>query len=245
MREVGRAVEPIPDQNVSPPPLPHGGKIERPKKMLQEIATEMSSGYTIKAVCARITDMDVSAIGNAERAAWKRYMSYALLAIARGIDKKALVDAIFGKGAKPSKTFQNMYSMADKARNTVLGNHSWDDVRALPIDQATTIVLGMINRHMTTLSCSSKNDYDRFCNLSPAEADAKRKAETELASDPVASPLPLKVKSTRSLTEMITEMIVRSVSNEARLVFAENLLAEMANVAAAQQNVQDPWLTAA
>ncbi|WP_156383290.1 hypothetical protein [Rhizobium sp. Root483D2] len=139
-------------------------------------------------------------------------MTYALLAIARGIDKKALIDAIFGKGAKPSKTFQNMYSMADKARNTVLGNHSWDDVRALPIDQATTMVLGMINRHMTMLSCSSKNDYDRFCNLSPAEAEAKRKTEMGSASEPVAPPLPLKVKLSKSLTEIITEVSIRAPS---------------------------------
>lgn len=60
----------------------------------------------------------------AEWAAWKRYMGNALLAIVSGVDKKSPRGSIFGNGAKPSNTFQNMYSMADEARNTVLGIRS-------------------------------------------------------------------------------------------------------------------------
>ncbi|TAU37806.1 hypothetical protein ELI44_32970 (plasmid) [Rhizobium ruizarguesonis] len=104
-----------------------------------------ASGYQTSTVIARIMDMDVDAVGNAEKAAWKRYMGLALLAIAKSVDKKKLIEAIFGKGGKPSKTFQNMYSMADKARNTVLGNRSWDDIRAMPIDAAMDTVMMSIN----------------------------------------------------------------------------------------------------
>lgn len=217
--------------------------------MPQDQIVETAAGYTVKAVCTRIADMDVAAAGNGERAAWKRYMSYALLAIARGVDKKALIEAIFGKGAKASKTFQNMYSMADKARNTVLGNHSWDEVRALPIDQATTMVIGMVNSHMATLLCTSKNDYDRFCNLSPAEAHAKRMADVEMTAEPVVPALPPTAPGLTPLIDLIRdrldksplpdrmaamELLARSVGDEPRRVFAENLLAEMANMAAAQ-----------
>ncbi|MGO7308741.1 hypothetical protein ACCS91_33340 [Rhizobium ruizarguesonis] len=154
--------------------------------MTAALASEAkASGYQTSTVIARIMDMDVDAVGNTEKAAWKRYMGLALLAIAKSVDKKKLIEAIFGKGGKPSKTFQNMYSMADKARNTVLGNRSWDEIRAMPIDAAMDTVLMSINSHMSSLEVTSKNDYDKVCNLSPSEAadkreaDAKAKAEAE------------------------------------------------------------------
>lgn len=150
-------------------------------------ATEVkATGYQTATVVARIMDMDVDAQGNAEKAAWKRYMGLALLAIAKGVDKKKLIEAVFGKGGKASKTFQNMYSMADKARNTVLGNRSWDEIRAMNMDEATATVLTMINRHMLTLDVSSKNDYDKVCNLSPSEAAAKREADKAAANEEAA-----------------------------------------------------------
>ncbi|WP_051903850.1 hypothetical protein [Neorhizobium vignae] len=145
--------------------------------MTQVLEAAKVAGYQTSTVIARIMDMDVDAQGNGEKAAWKRYMGLALLAIAKSVDKKKLIEAVFGKGGKPSKTFQNMYSMADKARNTLLGNRSWDEIRAMPMDEAMSTVLLSINAHMSALEVSSKNDYDKVCNLSPAEAAAKREAD--------------------------------------------------------------------
>ncbi|NEI32169.1 hypothetical protein [Rhizobium ruizarguesonis] len=152
--------------------------------MTAALASEAkASGYQTSTVIARIMDMDVDAVGNTEKAAWKRYMGLALLAIAKSVDKKKLIEAIFGKGGKPSKTFQNMYSMADKARNTVLGNRSWDEVRAMPIDAAMDTVMMSINSHMSSLEVTSKNDYDKVCNLSPSEAADKREADKKAKAE--------------------------------------------------------------
>ncbi len=147
---------------------------------------KVAKGYTTKTIIDRIADMDMDAGGNAEKAAWKRYLSYALLGMAKGIDKKALIEGVFGKGGKPSKNFQNMYSMAGKCRHTVLGNAGWDDVRPLGIDDALEATLGFINRHMATLDVTSKNAYDAVCHLSPAEAAAAKEAEAAAKAEATA-----------------------------------------------------------
>jgi hypothetical protein len=141
-------------------------------------ATEnKATGYAVKTVVARIVDMDVDAIGNGEKAAWKRYTVLALLAMAKGVDKKALINEVFGKGNKPSKTFQNMWSLADKARTPMLGNYKWSDIAVMPIEEAIATALGMLNRHMATLDVTSKNEYDRFATSSPDEVKATRERE--------------------------------------------------------------------
>lgn len=67
-----------------------------------EFKASATAGYAVKAVAMRIADMDVDAAGNGEKAAWKRYLALALLAMAKSADKAAMVEAIFGKGAKSS-----------------------------------------------------------------------------------------------------------------------------------------------
>lgn len=144
--------------------------------MTSALANE-TKGYTTKAVVARLADMDVDAAGNAERAAWKRYLSLCLLAIAKGMDKKELTEAVFGKGGKASKTFQNMWSMANKCRHVVIGNRAWSDLAVMGIEDAMSESLTMINRHMAMLGVSGKNAYEPLCNLTMLEVDAKREAD--------------------------------------------------------------------
>ena len=152
--------------------------------MTNEVTKELkaSTGYKVDTVVAHIIDLDVDAAGNAEKAAWKRYLVLILMAQAKAVDKKKLIEAVFGKGGKASKTFQNMWGVAGNARNVVLGNRSWDDIRAMDLKEAKDTVLLSINAHMSSLDVSSKNDYEKFCSLSPSEAAAKREAEAEAAA---------------------------------------------------------------
>lgn len=154
--------------------------------------TAKATGYAVKTVADRIAAMDIDAQGNAEKAAWKRYMGYAMLALAKGVAKKNMATAVFGKDAKPSKNFNNMWSLAEKARNNplLLGNRSWDDVRAMGVDEALDTVIDMVNRHMAVLNVGGKNAYEPLCGLSLEEiaakvendkADAKAEADAEAA----------------------------------------------------------------
>jgi hypothetical protein len=149
--------------------------------MNNTVATKEQSavpvGYTVQSVITRIAALDIDAAGNAEKAAWKRYTGLACLSIAKAWDKKKVVELVFGKGAKPSKTFQNMWSLAEKARNNMVGNRSWAEIKLMPIEEALDTAIMMLNAHMAVLSCSSKNEYEKFCNLSPSEAEDKRKQE--------------------------------------------------------------------
>lgn len=132
-------------------------------------------GYAVKTIVDRIAAMDIDAQGNAEKAAWKRYMGYAMLALAKGVSKKNLATAVFGKDAKPSKNFNNMWSLAEKARNNplLLGNRSWDDIRPMSIDDALDAVIMMVNAHMAVLNVGGKNAYEPLCGLSLDEIAAK------------------------------------------------------------------------
>lgn len=150
------------------------------------------TGYAVKTVADRIASMDIEAAGNSEKAAWKRYAGYAMLALAKGVAKKNMAVAVFGADAKPSKNFNNMWSLAEKARNNplLLGNRSWDEVRAMSIDEALDTVIGMINTHMNVLNVGGKNAYEPLSGLSldeikakkaNDEADAKAEAATKAA----------------------------------------------------------------
>lgn len=144
-------------------------------------------GYAVKTIVDRIAAMDIDAQGNAEKAAWKRYMGYAMLALAKGVSKKNLATAVFGKDAKPSKNFNNMWSLAEKARNNplLLGNRTWDDIRPMSIDDALDAVIVMVNAHMAVLNVGGKNAYEPLCGLSldeiaaKAENDKAEKAEAD------------------------------------------------------------------
>lgn len=141
-------------------------------------------GFTDKAVIARIRDLDIDAAGNCDRAAWKRYLALCLMAIAKGTSKKTLSAAVFGIGAKPSKTFSNMWSMAEKCRANVTGNGAWSDILPLGVEDAFEMVLGWINRHMAMHGVAGKNAYEVVCHLSPAEAEAaKATAKAEKAAE--------------------------------------------------------------
>jgi hypothetical protein len=156
---------------------------------IETVATAKAAGYQAATVAARIADMDLDAAGNSEKAAWKRYLTLALLAMAKNVDKKKLIEAVFGKGGKPSKNFQNMWSIAANARNTVLGNRDWDDIRSMAIDEAMATVLLSINSHMSQLGVSAKNDYAAVCNLSVSEAARffEQKAADKAAADAAAA----------------------------------------------------------
>lgn len=187
---------------VSTPSLPHGGRFntlpcggtEGKTEMatdtaIETVATAKAAGYQAATVAARIADMDLDAAGNAEKAAWKRYLTLALLAMAKNVDKKKLIEAVFGRGGKPSKNFQNMWSIAANARNTVLGNRDWDDIRSMAIDDAVSNVILSINAHMSQLGVSGKNDYASVCNLSVSEAARffEQKAADKAAADAAAA----------------------------------------------------------
>ena len=142
----------------------------------------LASGYTVKAVAARIADMDIDAAGNTEKAAWKRYLALCLMALAKGVEKKAIVDMVFGKGGKASKTFHNMWTMANKARGHVTGNMAWSDVAAMGVEEAFNTTIQMINRHMSMHDVTGKNAYDAVCNMSLEEvAQAKANADAAKA----------------------------------------------------------------
>lgn len=142
-----------------------------------------ANGYKVETVVAHIIDMDVDAAGNAEKAAWKRYLVLILMAQAKAVDKKKLIEAVFGKGGKASKTFQNMWGVANASRNVVLGNRSWDDIRTMPMAEAKDTVLLSINAHMSSLDVSSKNEYEKVCMFSPSEAAAKREADAQAKAE--------------------------------------------------------------
>jgi hypothetical protein len=133
-------------------------------------------GYAVKTVADRIAAMDIDAQGNAEKAAWKRYMGLSMLALAKGVAKKNMATAVFGKDAKSSKNFDNMWSLAEKARNNplLLGNRSWDEVRVMSIDEALDTVIGMVNTHMNVLNVGGKNAYGPICGMSLEEIEAKK-----------------------------------------------------------------------
>jgi hypothetical protein len=143
--------------------------------------SNVPTGYTVASVIARISALDVDAAGNAEKAAWKRYLSLCLLSLAKGWDLKKVAEQVFGKGEKPSKSFQNMASMARRVRHNpeLLGNHQWADVKVMAIDEAQNATIDMVNRHMAVLGVSSKNEYDKYCDLSSAEAEDKRKEDAD------------------------------------------------------------------
>lgn len=156
------------------------------------MTNEAIKGYAVKTIVDRIAAMDIDAQGNAEKAAWKRYMGYAMLALAKGVSKKNMATAVFGKDGKPSKNFNNMWSLAEKARNNplLLGNRAWDDVRAMSVDEALDTVIMMINAHMAVLNVGGKNAYEPICGLSldevaakaaNDEADAKAEADEKAA----------------------------------------------------------------
>lgn len=138
-----------------------------------------ATGYTVKAVAARIMDMDIDAAGNAEKAAWKRYLSLCLLALAKGTDKATIVKAVFADG-KASKTFHNMWTLANKCRGHVTGNMAWTDVAAMGIEDAFNATIQMINRHMAVHGVAGKNAYDDVCNMTVEEV-ALAKANAKAA----------------------------------------------------------------
>lgn len=139
-----------------------------------------NAGYSVKTVADRIAAMDIDAQGNAEKAAWKRYAAYAHLALAKGVSKKNMAAAVFGKDAKPSKNFSNMWSLAERSNHNplLLGNHSWGEIGQLGIDDALDAVIAMINRHMAVLEVGGKNAYDPIAGMS-LEAIAAKKANDE------------------------------------------------------------------
>jgi hypothetical protein len=143
--------------------------------------TNIPTGYTVASVISRIMALDVDASGNAEKAAWKRYMSLCLLSLAKGWDLKKVAEQVFGANAKPSKTFQNMASLARKVRHNpeLLGNHQWADVKVMAIEEAQDATIAMINRHMAVLDVSSKNEYEKFCEFSAVEAGEKRQQDAD------------------------------------------------------------------
>lgn len=157
--------------------------------------SNIPTGYTVDAVVSRFVALDVDAAGNGEKAAWKRYLSLTLLSMAKAWDLKKVAEQVFGKGVKPSKNFQNMRTLAKQVRNNpeLLGNHAWADVKVMTIEAAQQAVLDMINRHMAVLSVSSKNDYEKYCEFSAAEAEEQRemekqaKAEAKAEKDAAAS----------------------------------------------------------
>lgn len=145
--------------------------------------SEVVAGYTIKTVAARIADMDFDAAGNAEKAAWKRYVALCLMAIAKGSEKADVVAMVFGKGGKASKTFHNAWTLANKCRGHVTGNMAWSDILPMGIEDAFSATISMINTHMAVLGVAGKNEWDKVCNMSLAEVEAKREADKHKPSE--------------------------------------------------------------
>jgi hypothetical protein len=153
--------------------LSPAGETERETEMTTETKV---LGYAVKTVADRIAAMDIDAQGNAEKAAWKRYMGLSMLAMAKGVSKKNMSTAVFGKDVKSSKNFDNMWSLAEKARHNPLfmGNRSWDDIRAMAIDEALDTVILMINAHMSVIDVGGKNAYGPLAGMSLEEIAAKK-----------------------------------------------------------------------
>jgi hypothetical protein len=164
-------------------PSPAGETLGETKMTDILAANTALAGYTLKAVVSRIADMDFDAAGNAEKAAWKRYVALCLMALAKGSDKADVVKAVFGPKGKPSKTFHNAWTLANKCRGHVTGNMVWSDIVPMGIEDAFTATLGMINRQMSVLGVAGKNEWEKVCNMSLDEVTAKREADKNKTSD--------------------------------------------------------------
>ena len=136
-------------------------------------------GYDVSAVAALIKEIDIEAADNSGNATWKRYVGLGSLSIATGIEKGALVLAVFGPGARPSKAFQNCYSIARKAFNHILDDGGWKQISELPIDLALTATIVAINDDMAVLSVTSKNEYDKVCGRLPAAPNPEEKTSED------------------------------------------------------------------
>jgi pyruvate/2-oxoglutarate dehydrogenase complex dihydrolipoamide acyltransferase (E2) component len=179
------------------------------------VATELKSstatGYSVKTVADRIIGMDIDAQGNGERAAWKQYLGYSHLAIAKGVSKKNMVAAVFGTGAKASKNFDNMWSLAEKSHHNplLLGNRDWADIRVMGIDDALSAVLLLVNSHMSVLEVGGKNAYGPVCGMSldaiaaaKAAAEAEAKAELDAKAEADAAEAAAKEEAEASAQEL-------------------------------------------
>lgn len=139
---------------------------------------EVPRGYEEQEVINHLKGLDPEALDNSLRAAWKLYVGCAMLSLAKGIGKGELIAAVFGQDAKPSKTFQNCYSIAAKAFEHVLDELGCLRITSYPMDQALQAILVAIDEDMKSLSVSSKNDYDKVCGRS----------EKKMPEDPTPKP---------------------------------------------------------
>lgn len=146
---------------------------------------EAPRGFEEREVINHLKGLDPEALDNSFRAAWKVYVGCAMLSLAKGVEKGDLIDAVFGKDVKPSKTFQNCYSIAAKAFEHVLDELGCLRITSYPMTEALQAILVAIDEDMKSLSVSSKNDYDKVCGRSEKKKpeDPTPKPDTEANPD--------------------------------------------------------------
>lgn len=137
------------------------------------------SGFTLTAVAARIRNLD-------NDVQWKLYTALAALAKLRGTKKSSLQTMIFGKD-KPSKAFNNAWSLSAKFFAAGMSDSQKKAITELGIDEAVTATLAALGAHMTALGVNGKNAYDAVAEYASKEAIPEPEAEAEAPAEAEAS----------------------------------------------------------
>ncbi|CCV12954.1 hypothetical protein [Mesorhizobium sp. STM 4661] len=132
-------------------------------------------GFTLTAVSARIRNLD-------NDVQWKLYTALAALAKLRGTKKSTLATMVFGKD-KPSKAFNNAWSLSAKFFAAGLSDSTKKAITDQPIDEAVNATLAALAAHMTALGVNGKNAYDAVAEYTSKDAIPTAEAEPEAAPE--------------------------------------------------------------
>ncbi|MEX0409332.1 hypothetical protein ABGN05_27190 [Aquibium sp. LZ166] len=121
--------------------------------------TTESKGYTIAGLAARLQ--------KAERA-WIAYTAAQILAMTRGTKKTVLATKVFGQD-KPSSTYRNCWSLAEKVFASTFADTHRKAVVELGLDEALAYVQKVLDQHMMGLKVTNQKDYTALAHFTSVE----------------------------------------------------------------------------
>ena len=121
--------------------------------------TTESKGYTIAGLAARLQ--------KAERA-WIAYTAAQILAMTRGTKKTVLATKVFGQD-KPSSTYRNCWSLAEKVFASTFSDTHRKAVVELGLDEALAYVQKVMEAHMSALEVTNQKDYTALAHFAGVE----------------------------------------------------------------------------
>lgn len=142
----------------------------------------MATGFTLQAVANRIRSMD-------NQVQWKAYVAACALARLRGTKKASLAIMVFGAKEKPSKTFDNSWTIAGKLFAAGLSPSQKATITALPIDEGHKAMLEALAAHMTALGVDGKNAYDAVAEYASKEEIPAQEEPTPPPAEEPAGPI--------------------------------------------------------